>query len=114
MKQICNVLRTCAGNAGVGADIIRPRNAHRSGNSRAGNTRPYTRTPVTRVASEPPRAGSAWAHLLTLLLLLTLLPAPAGAAENVTINVYNWGQYISDGSDGTPRSPRPRASRSTI
>lgn len=100
MKQICNVLRTCAGNAGVGADIIRPHNAHRGGNSRAGNTRPYTRTPVTRVASVPPRAGSAWALLLALLLCVALLPAPAKAAENVTINVYNWGQYISDGSDG--------------
>lgn len=38
--------------------------------------------------------------LLTLFLLLTLLPVPARAAEPVTINVYNWGQYISDGSDG--------------
>ena len=27
-----------------------------------------------------------------------LAPAP-GAAEQVTINVYNWGQYIADGSD---------------
>lgn len=29
-----------------------------------------------------------------------LLPASASAAGPVTINVYNWGQYISDGSDG--------------
>jgi spermidine/putrescine transport system substrate-binding protein len=36
---------------------------------------------------------------LTLLLTLCLLPAGA-AADTVTINVYNWGQYISDGSDG--------------
>ncbi len=34
-----------------------------------------------------------------LLLCAGLLPAPARAAEQV-INVYNWGQYISDGSDG--------------
>lgn len=46
------------------------------------------------------RAMCAPTVLLALVLLLTLLPAPARAAENVTINVYNWGQYISDGSDG--------------
>ncbi len=40
--------------------------------------------------------------LLTALLLVPclsgMLAAPVQAAE-VTINVYNWGQYISDGSD---------------
>ena len=39
--------------------------------------------------------------LFALALLLTLLPAPASAAETVTINVYNWGQYIDDGTDDT-------------
>lgn len=34
------------------------------------------------------------------LLLCTLSPA-ASAAETVTINVYNWGQYIADGTDGS-------------
>ena len=28
-----------------------------------------------------------------------LLTPPAGSEEQVTINVYNWGQYIADGSD---------------
>lgn len=41
--------------------------------------------------------------LLTAVLVVPLFwgvfAAPAAAA-NVTINVYNWGQYISDGSDG--------------
>ncbi len=37
---------------------------------------------------------------LTLCLLLPLLVLPAHAADPVTINVYNWGQYISDGTDG--------------
>ena len=38
--------------------------------------------------------------LLALVLCLSLLPAvPAKAADRV-VNVYNWGQYISDGSDG--------------
>lgn len=38
--------------------------------------------------------------LMTLVLLLSVLPVPANAAED-TITVYNWGQYISDGSDGS-------------
>lgn len=37
--------------------------------------------------------------VLTIPLFSGLLAAPANAAD-VTINVYNWGQYISDGSDG--------------
>jgi spermidine/putrescine-binding periplasmic protein potD len=39
--------------------------------------------------------------LLCLVLLFSSLPVQAFAApEKVTINVYNWGQYISDGTDG--------------
>lgn len=38
--------------------------------------------------------------LLMTALLCALLPASAAAAETVTINVYNWGQYIADGTDG--------------
>ncbi len=39
--------------------------------------------------------------LLCLLLLFSALPVQAFAApEKVTINVYNWGQYIADGTDG--------------
>ena len=39
--------------------------------------------------------------LLCLVLLFSALPVQAFAAnETVTINVYNWGQYISDGTDG--------------
>ena len=41
---------------------------------------------------------------LTLLLILPpglgLMTVDAKAADGVTINVYNWGQYISDGTDG--------------
>ena len=37
--------------------------------------------------------------LLTLPLLSGLFTLPAQAADKVTINVYNWGQYISDGTD---------------
>ena len=34
------------------------------------------------------------------MLVLGVLPVSALAADDtVTINVYNWGQYISDGSD---------------
>lgn len=38
--------------------------------------------------------------LCVLALCLSLCPIPAAAAEENVINVYNWGQYISDGSDG--------------
>ena len=37
--------------------------------------------------------------LLALLICLTALPTSAAAADTVTINVYNWGQYIADGTD---------------
>ena len=37
--------------------------------------------------------------LLALLLGIALLPAPEARAADNEINVYNWGQYISDGSD---------------
>ena len=37
---------------------------------------------------------------LLFVLLVALLPVQAQAAnETVTINVYNWGQYLSDGTD---------------
>lgn len=37
--------------------------------------------------------------LLLAVLLLTALSPAASAADTVTINVYNWGQYIADGTD---------------
>ena len=37
--------------------------------------------------------------ILCIVMMLSILPVTA-AAEPVTINVYNWGQYISDGTDG--------------
>ena len=37
--------------------------------------------------------------LLCALAIFTVLPVQA-KADDVTINVYNWGQYISDGTDG--------------
>lgn len=41
------------------------------------------------------------AMALALLLLAAALPSGVLAAEETeSINVYNWGQYISDGSDG--------------
>ncbi len=41
--------------------------------------------------------GSA---LLLACLILGLATTGSAAKEQVTINVYNWGQYISDGTDG--------------
>ncbi|MBE6970354.1 MAG: spermidine/putrescine ABC transporter substrate-binding protein [Ruminococcaceae bacterium] len=43
----------------------------------------------------------AFSLLCALVLLCVLLPVEAEAANEV-VNVYNWGQYISDGSDGYP------------
>ena len=41
------------------------------------------------------------AILLALPFAAGVLTTPASAAgSDVTINVYNWGQYISDGTDG--------------
>ena len=40
------------------------------------------------------------AALCAVLLLAAALPMKARAAAKSVINVYNWGQYISDGSDG--------------
>ena len=36
---------------------------------------------------------------LVLVIVLGAFPVSAAAADDVTINVYNWGQYISDGTD---------------
>lgn len=38
---------------------------------------------------------------LALILVLCALPVTAMAADEITINVYNWGQYLSDGTDGS-------------
>lgn len=47
-------------------------------------------------------------RLISFLLLFAfafpfvmLLPVSVSAEKQVTINVYNWGEYISDGSEGT-------------
>lgn len=37
--------------------------------------------------------------LLSLVLCLSCFSVMASAAETVTLNVYNWGQYIADGTD---------------
>ncbi len=37
---------------------------------------------------------------LVVSFAVCALPMHAQAAESITLNVYNWGQYISDGSDG--------------
>ena len=52
----------------------------------------------------PGRLGAAF--LIAAALLFALMPAqPARAAEGtdqgVTINVYNWGEYIANGTDGS-------------
>ncbi len=39
--------------------------------------------------------------LCMIILLFSLLSPVADAAPTITLNVYNWGEYISDGSEGT-------------
>ena len=41
------------------------------------------------------------AFLPLLLLLLSLLMTSCDDAETITLNVYNWGEYISDGSENS-------------
>ena len=43
--------------------------------------------------------------LLCAIMIFTMLPVQA-KADDVTINVYNWGQYISDGPTDTSTSTR--------
>ncbi len=40
--------------------------------------------------------------LLLGALALTLASCESGGSETTTLYVYNWGEYISDGSEGTP------------
>ena len=43
----------------------------------------------------------SFVFVLALLLLVSAVPLSASATNGkTTINVYNWGQYISDGTDG--------------
>lgn len=45
--------------------------------------------------------------LLCAIMIFTMLPVQA-KADDVTINVYNWGQYIADGTGRIYRlSTRP-------
>ena len=39
--------------------------------------------------------------LLSSLVLLLLSTTACGGEDTVTLNVYNWGEYISDGSEGS-------------
>lgn len=39
--------------------------------------------------------------IAALVLLSVLLTGCSGRGKTITLNVYNWGEYISDGSEGT-------------
>ena len=41
------------------------------------------------------------ALLLVTLPLLAMTSCDEASGETVTLYVYNWGEYISDGSEGT-------------
>ena len=38
---------------------------------------------------------------LTLVLVLSMALTGCGGSDTLTLNVYNWGEYISDGSEGS-------------
>ena len=44
---------------------------------------------------------TALALALVLALSLCLTGCGGGGGDTLTLNVYNWGEYISDGSDGS-------------
>ena len=39
--------------------------------------------------------------LVLTAMLACLLLTGCGGGDSVTLNVYNWGEYISDGSEGS-------------
>ena len=39
--------------------------------------------------------------LLLAALIFALLLSGCGSSDKLTLNVYNWGEYISDGADGS-------------
>ena len=39
------------------------------------------------------------ALLVSVLMLAALLAGCGGGGKTLTLNVYNWGEYISDGSE---------------
>ena len=54
--------------------------------------------------------------ILAAALLLCALFSGCGKGETLTLNVYNWGEYIADGSEGsfdTVRNSRNGTRRST-
>ena len=41
------------------------------------------------------------ALVLAVMLISCLFFAGCGGGDTLTLNVYNWGEYISDGSEGS-------------
>ena len=39
--------------------------------------------------------------LIIASMLMSIMLTGCGGGETLTLNVYNWGEYISDGSEGS-------------
>ena len=57
--------------------------------------------PVKKRRSEAARRRILWGSLSAVLGLAAVAFAIFGGGKTETLNVYNWGEYISDGSDDT-------------
>ena len=68
---------------------------------RADQTRTVRRSRSDSKAMRTFRRVTAGALALVLVLVSGYLIFVAKPQENITLNVYNWGQYIADGSDGS-------------
>ena len=68
---------------------------------RADQTRTVRRSRSDSKAMRTFRRVAAGALALVLVLVSGYLIFVAKPQENITLNVYNWGQYIADGSDGS-------------
>ena len=78
-------------------DAVRERKAQRRGaKSKAAQTSGKKRKPLSDRGRKV-LAGS----VMGVAALLILVVSVAGGSDTLELNVYNWGEYISDGSDGS-------------
>lgn len=78
-------------------DAVRERKAQRRGaKSKAAQTSGKKRKPLSDRGRKV-LAGSVLGVAAALILVVSV----AGGSDTLELNVYNWGEYISDGSDGS-------------
>ena len=77
-------------------DAVRERKAQRGAKSKAAQASGKKRKPLSDRGRKV-LAGS----VLGVAAVLILVVSVAGGSDTLELNVYNWGEYISDGSDGS-------------